>query len=74
MEMRTLSTNQLKTPGLLSVLLIAGSNLECGVLEESTGLISKMAEQHSVLQYNTIQRLYLNTIIVKATTRLWGRA
>ena len=23
---------------------------------------------------NTIQRLYLNTIIVKATTRLWGRA
>ena len=49
MEMRTLSTNQLKTPGLLSVLLIAGSSLECGVLEESTGLISKMAEQHSVL-------------------------
>ena len=24
-------------------------------------------------QYNIIQRLYLNTIIVKATTRLWGR-
>lgn len=36
--MRTLSANQLKTPGLLSVLLIAGSNLECGVLEESTGI------------------------------------
>ena len=36
--MRTLSANQLKTPGLFSVLLIAGSNLECGVLEESTGI------------------------------------
>ena len=29
---------------------------------------------NTVIQYNTIQRLYLNTIIVKATTRLWGRA